>query len=103
MLFSIGEETSRCNSEAEAEYGMSSQEILEMHLDNFISKEEYIFKLEELHEIYRRKLCELSSQTIEYIIKEYNRYSHKTSSKTIDTLALELLERQLSDKENKHS
>lgn len=102
-LAAVWSETSGCYSAAAKEYGMSSMDLRDLYVDEMITEEEYLIRLEELDELYRAKLCKLSSETIEDVIRAHNKSIQKRAKKTLETLTTELLERQLKNEEDRSS
>lgn len=102
-LAAVWAETSGCYSAAAKEYGMSSMDLRDLYVDEIITEEEYQVRLEELDEIYRAKLCKLSSETLEDVVRAHNKSLQKRAKKTLETLTTELLERQLKNEEDRSS
>lgn len=99
----IWSETSSCYSEAVKKYGLSTYDIRQLYIKSQISQQELQTKLGELDEIYRIKLCELPSDVIEDVIIANEKSLQIRANKTIHTLSLELLERQLRNEEDRSS
>lgn len=99
----IWSETSSCYSEAVKEYGLSTYDMRQLYIKSQISLQELQAKLEELDEIYRTKLCALPSDVIEDVIIANEKSFQRRANKTIHTLSVELLERQLRNEEDRSS
>lgn len=92
--------SSSCYEAACAELGFNNSIIRELFRDELITKEEAEFKFNQIDELYRSKLCKLPSNIIEGIITANDMELQRRSSKTIENLMSELLERQLNNEKD---
>lgn len=70
-------------------------------LDDVITREEYEHRVEGLDEVYREILCKLPSDVLQNIVTANKTKQQRRAQKTIDTIVIELLEREIYHEEER--
>lgn len=87
--------TNNCYSKACRKVGYSNSDLKMALFDDNINTEEYIYRAEKLDTVYREMLCKLPTSILDGVIKANAAGQQHRAQKTIDTIANELLEREL--------